>query len=375
MTPSRTKELVIQRHLTNTLLQAPVLPPMARSPKDLGVEHPTRPLEADVVEAVASALHGGQTHYVDVPGMPRLRELLAGWLQSMGIRAYTADHVLVTAGVQEARFLSIQVVGDLMGGIALPDVVHPGVLKAAGVRGLRVHRLPTEEGRGFLPTLPGIQEALANGVRLLYLESPVRLTGAAFDAASVREIARLLEEHDAAAIWDQGLAPWAEECPFLAAEPNMGERTVVLGEAWPGAGLESMLLGYLAARPEWLEKMRSQKQVISICTSTPSQLAGIEVAGRYPEVRAEQFGAMARLRQWAVEQARNLSLEPLPGATVNLLALRLREDGRAKARLQTKGLEVAWGEDFGAPGILRLAMTSERALAEAFAALGEATTV
>lgn len=372
MTPSRTKELVIQRNLTNALLQAPVLPPMARSPQDLSVEHPTRPLDGDVVEAVASALHGGQTHYVDVPGMPRLRELVAEWLQSMGIRAYTAEHVLVTAGVQEARFLSIQVVGDLLDGVALPDVVHPGALKATGVRRLRVRRLPTEEDQGFLPTLSGIQEALEGGVRLLYMESPVRLTGAFFDSASVREIARLLREHDAAAIWDQGLAPWAEGCPSLAAEPGMGERTVVLGEAWPGVGLESMLLGYLAAKPEWLEKMRSQKQVISICTSTPSQLAGMELAGRYPEVHAEQFGALARLRQWAVERARSLSLEALPGATVNLLALRPGDGEGAKVRLRGKGVEVVWGEDFGAPGVLRLAMTSESALAEALAALGGA---
>lgn len=372
MANSRTKGFVIQRHLANALLQAPVLPSMARSPQDLGVEHPTRPLEGDVVEAVTSALHGGQTHYVDVPGMPRLRELVAEWLQSMGISAYTADHVLVTAGMQEARFLSIQVVGDLLDGVALPDVVHPGTLKAAGVRRLRVHRLPTEKDQGFLPTLSGIREALEKGCRLLYLESPVRLTGAAFDAATVREIARLLKEHDAATVWDQGLAPWAEGCPFLAAEPGMGERTVVLGEAWPGAGLESMPLGYLATKPEWLEKMRSQKQVISICTSTPSQLAGMELAVRYPQVHAEQFGALARLRQWAVERARSLSLEALPGATVNLLALHLKDGEGAKARLRGKGIEVAWGEEFGAPGVLRLAMTSESALAEAFSALGEA---
>lgn len=372
MTPSQTKELVIHRNLANPLLQAPALSPMARSPVDLGVEHPTRPLEKDVGEAVASALHGGQTHYVDVPGMPRLRELVAEWLQSMGLHAYTADHVLVTAGAQEARFLTIQVLGDLLGDIALPDVIHPGALKATGVRRLRLHRLSTEEDRGFLPTLSGIREVLEGGCRLLYLESPVRLTGAAFDAASVREIARLLQEHDAAVIWDQGLAPWAESCPFLAAEPGMEERTAVLGEAWPGAGLESMLLGYLAAKQEWLERMRSQKQVISICTSTPSQLAGMELAGRYPEVHAEQFGALARLRRWAVERARSLSLEALPGATANLLALRPKDGKGAKARLRGKEVEVAWGEDFGAPGVLRLAMTSESALAEAFAALSEA---
>ncbi len=373
MAHSQTKELVIQRHQANALLQAPVLSPMKRSPEDLSVDHPTRPLEAEVVEAVASALHGGQTHYVDVPGMPRLRELLAGWLQAMGVGPYAADHVLVTAGVQEARFLSIQVLGDLLGGVALPDVVHPGALKAAGVRRLRVHRLPTEGAQGFLPTLSGIREALAGGVRLFYLESPVRLTGAAFDMASVKEIAHALQEHDAAVIWDQGLAPWVEGCPFLAAEPDLAERTVVLGEAWPGAGLESMLLGYLAAKQEWLEMMRSQKQVISICTSTPSQLAGMELAGRYPQIHAEQVRALARLRQWAVEQARGLSLEVLPGAAVNLLALRLRDSERANARLREKGLEVAWGEEFGAPGVLRLAMTSESALAKAFAALREAT--
>lgn len=372
MTKPRTKELVIQRHLVNNFLQAPVLSPMPRSERDLAVEHPTRPLEASVAKAVAVALHGGQTHYVDVPGMPRLRELVAEWLRTTGAGSYAADHVLVTAGVQEARFLSIQVLGELLDGVALPTVVHPGALKAAGVRTLKVHRLPTEEVQGFLPTLSGIRKILEAGCRLLYLESPVRLTGAAFQAASVAEIARLLEEHDAAAIWDRGLAPWAQGCASLAAESGMLERTVVLGEAWPGAGLESMPLGYVATKQEWLERMRSQKQVISICTSTPSQLAGVELAGRYPEIHAEQFGAMARRRQWAVEQAEDLSVPPLTGNSVNVLALRLRDGEKVEAHLGEKGLEVAWGRDFGAPGVVRLAMTSDAALAEAFAALRKA---
>ncbi len=371
MAHSRTKEEVIQRHLANALLQAPILSPMAHSPRDLGVEHPTRPLEAEVVDAVAEALHGGQTHYVDVPGMPRLRELVAEWLKKAGTGGYSADQVLVTAGMQEARFLSLQVVGDLLGGVALPNVVHPGARKAAGVRRVRLHTLPTEEATGFLPTLDGIRKALEDGCRLLYLESPVRLSGAAFDTASVQELARLLREFDAAAIWDQGLAPWVADYVSLAAEPGMTDRVIALGEAWPGAGLESLPLGYVAAKEEWLERMRSQKQVISICTSTPSQLAGIPLAERYPQIHAEQFQALERRRKQALERVEALSLKPLPGKAVNLLALRLRESGAVKAHLQEKGLRVAWGEDFGAPGVVRLALTAEDALAEALGTLGE----
>jgi len=365
----RTKNVIIQKHLANELLQAPILSPIRRSQRDLSVDHPTMQADPEIVEYAASALRQGQTHYVDVPGIAPLREALAGYLQGMGLAGYQQDNVLVTAGMQEARFLSVQIVGDLFGGLALPDVVHPGARKAAGVRRLDVQSMTTDEVGGFLPKLSEVQKALERGCKLLYLESPVRLTGAAFDREAVREMARVVAEFDAAVIWDQGLAPWVANYASLGAEPGMEERVVVLGEAWPGMGLESWFVAYVAAKEDWLEHIRSQKQIMSICTSTPSQFAAVKAAELYPSSHSGQFQELLNLREEALELAEGLAAQPLKGSAVNLIALRMQNPDQARAALRNGGFEFADGADFGAPDVLRLSVTPDNAVAEALKSL------
>ncbi len=368
MAGPQTKEMIIQRHMANELLQAPILLPVQRAQgQDLSMDQPTMQPDPAIVESAATALEQGQTHYVDVPGITPLREALAAYLKDMGLVGYGQANVLVTAGIQECRFLSIQMIGESFGCIALPEVVHPGARKAAGVRQIDVKFLPVDAQNGMLPTLSGMREALEGGCRLLYFESPVRLTGATFDAAIVKEIAGMIEEFDAGAIWDQGLAPWVQDVQYasLGAQPGMAERVVVFGEAWPGVGLESWFIGYVAANEDWVENMRSQKQIMSICTSTPSQFAALKAAELYPNLYAGQLLELVQSRQEALELVRRLGAEPLNGVAVNLIALRVSDPARASAALREGGFWFADGADFGAQDVFRLSVTTDNAIVEA----------
>ncbi len=365
MSGSQTKQTIIEQHKANALLQAPTLSPMGRSRgNDLSVDQPTMSPVPAIIERAMTALEQGQTHYVPVPGIDPLREALSAYLKDMGAVGYGPPRILVTAGIQESRFLSIQMIGDQCAGIALPQVVHPGARKAAGVRALDVSFLPVEAENGMLPSVSSIRECLENGCGLLYLESPSRLTGAIFDAATVQQIAALLEEFDAAAIWDQGLAPWVHDETFtsLGAQPGMAERVALLGEAWPGMGLESWQIGYIAANEEWWEYMRSQKQIMSICTSTPSQFAAVQAAELYGDLHPEQRVELAEFKRQALAQLSKLNVKPLPGTTVNLIALQASGTRDIGTALHKGDFSFADGTDFGAAGVVRLSVTPDNAI-------------
>lgn len=368
MPHSETKQRIIQRHLGNALLQAPALSAMQRAPGlDLSADQPTSPLDGEMVESAWRALEQGQTHYVDVPGIMPLREALAHHLAGMGLDGYLPASVLVAAGIQEARFLALQMIGDLFGKVGLPEVVHPGAAKAAGVRRLAVQTLPVDPDRGRLPTLDGMRAALRSGCKLLYLESPGRLTGAIYDSASLAEIATLIKEFQAGVIWDQGMAPWVAPGHYasLGAQPEMTARVALLGEAWPGLGLESLAVGYLAATEDWLEDIRSQKQIMAICTSTPSQYAAVAAPGVYEREHAGQYARLAAAREQAARRAEALGVTVLPGAAANVLALRPRKAAPIAGRLAAAGFHFADGTDFGAPGVIRLSVTFDDTIARA----------
>lgn len=359
---SKTKQWIIQRHLDNALLQTAIHTPMAQHASDISVDQPSIAVDERMIDSAFSALQQGQTHYVDVPGIQPLRDKLAGFMTELGLQGYDPVNMIVTAGVQEARFLSLQMIGEAQGGVGLPTIVDPGARLAIGVRLIPVTAIPADPATG-LATLDGIAATLAGGCKLVYLESPSRLTGAAYDAAAVQTIADLLAQHDAGAIWDQGLAPWTEGYVSLASRPGMAERVIALGEAWPGVGLESWYLGYIATPTRWFEPMRSQKQVIAICTSTASQYAALAAADVYAGCHTAQRGQLAASRQAAQASLEQAGALALPGGAASVLAVRV--SNAQHQALAKAGVTVADGAAFGAAGVVRLATGNNAALGKA----------
>jgi len=363
-----TRQALNQRRRSNTLLQSAILSPLQRGPNDLSVDQLTAPLPPSVVERTIQALEQGNTHYVDVPGVAALRDALREFVKHVSTPPASFEEIMVTAGVQEARFLALQILGDGYGSLALPDVCDPGAYLAIGARPLELRRLPVDEAGDRLPTLDGIRAVLEDGCRLLYLESPSRLSGAVFAAATLEAIAELLVQHDGSVIVDQGLAPWVASGEYvsIAALPGMAQRSVLLGEALPGIGLEGMYVAYLAAPSDWLPKLTAQKQIMAICTSTPSQFAAIAAAELYASLHAEQLRSLQAQHKQARELAEQAGLAPLPGAAANLLAV-APEGAAFIAELERRGYRFADGAAFGAPGTLRMLVTLENTLAAALA--------
>jgi arginine:pyruvate transaminase len=371
MAGSQTKQRIIERHRANRWLQTASLGGPQQDALDLSVDQPTSEPHRSLVDSAATALAQGQTHYVEVPGIKPLREKLAAYLAAMGVAGYEMANVLITAGMQESRFLSIQKIGETFGAIGVPDVVHPGVRQAIGVRPLEVKPIAVDRAAGMTPALASIRTVLEGGCRLLYLESPVRLTGAAIEPAAVAAIAGLAQEFDAAVIWDQGLAPWVYGAlPYvsLGSQPGMAEHAMLLGEAWPGMGLESWFAGYIAARPDWWEMMRAQKQAMAICTSTPTQFAALQAAERYDDEHSAHLETLGQYHHEAAKRLDRLESEALPGSTVNLIAVAAPDPSsadRQRTRLQEAGFVIADGAAFGAPGVLRIAITPDNRIADA----------
>lgn len=371
MSTSTTIQRILERHQSNTGLSAPFLAPVPSDPSDLAGDQPSSPPAEGIIERAARALREGQTHYVDVPGIAALREVIVRDVERTGSVGYTVDTAVVTAGIQESRFLSIQSLVGEDGVMALPEVVHPGARKAAGLRPLDVRTLPVDAAAGSIPTVDGIRAALESGVRLLYLESPVRLTGAVFGTEQVAAIADLLTQFDAHVIIDQGLTPWVDPGArtALAGRADMRERVTLIGELFPGRGLEGWGIGYLATTSSHVGTVTKWKQVMSICTSTPSQFAALAAAEDDDEARAALSERLGTERQAAAEAAEAAGFTVEPGVALSVIAVRHTRLDEQRAALEAAGVRCAEGRDFGAADVLRLAVTTSGTTAKALAQL------
>ena len=350
---SQTKAEILAAHDANAALNAPALAPVARHAKDLGADGMLSPLDERIIAAASEALEAGQTHYVDVPGIAPLRAEIASSLNRATGARYEPGNIIVTAGVQESRFLTIQMIGANYDSIAVPAVAHPGLQKALGVRARNIVSLPAAAARAYLPAIDAIADAVAGGCRLLYLESPSRLSGAAYTSEDLAAIAQLLGDSGAAAIWDGGLAPWVDGgCGSLASAEASPAQVTTIGEACPGMGLASWFIGYIAAPEAQIPAMQSQKQIMAICTSTAAQYAALEASSLFEEAHGSKLAQLTRLRSGMAESAAALSLDVIAGAAQNIMALRV--SAGAAAKLRGAGFDFADGAAFGAPGVIRL---------------------
>lgn len=357
---SQTKAEILAQHEANAALNTPLPGPIARDAKDLGADGALSPLDERIIAASSEALEAGQTHYVDVPGIAPLRAAIAEYLNTSFAAPCGSSNIIVTAGLQESRFLTIQKIGENFDSIGVPAVAHPGVRKALGVRKRNIVSLAVDAVRGYLPPIDAIADAVADGCRLLYLESPSRLSGAAYTSDEVAAIAQLLGENGAAAIWDQGLAPWVDgSCRSLASTEAAPAQITVIGEAFPGMGLASWFIGYIAAPEDQIPAMQSQKQIMAICTSTAAQFAALEAGSHFDDAHRARLAQLRRVKSEITAAATDLNLNVIAGDALNIIALRAAAG--AAAKLRGAGYDFADGGDFGAPTVIRLNVNSTTA--------------
>ncbi|MEE3254907.1 MAG: pyridoxal phosphate-dependent aminotransferase [Chloroflexota bacterium] len=233
-------------------------------------------LDGEAVKASYSALKSGQTHYVDVPGIPELRAAAAEYAMSHGVQNVTSDNIIITSGVQESRFLASQVVTAPGGKVALPKVAHPGNRLALSLRGCQLYESECDEQSGWLMASDMFNSDSVVGSDTVLIENPSRFSGAIYQSNLLGK----LGVNSQTAVIDIGLSPWlnsADQAMQINLEdPNRS--VIAVGELWPGLGIEPQGLGFIAAPMGIAEKIVSMKQVLSICTSTAAQYAALEVS-------------------------------------------------------------------------------------------------
>jgi aspartate/methionine/tyrosine aminotransferase len=311
--------------------------------------------DRSVIQKIMDSLRNGDTHYVEVPGNGELRRCIGEYLDSSGLAR--GGEVMVTAGVQEARFLTMQVLGKTRGSMAMPQVVHPGVREVLALRDLECEYLEVAADQRMLVSPAALREMSA-AVKVLYIESPSRLTGACYAREEIAEIAVQCRDRQIALIVDAGLHPWLEDRgESLPPGLQIDDRTCVIGEAWPGAGIEELYIGYIAASEATMKRLTIQKQVISICTSAPSQNGAIAAGGDYPGRRTQILAAMREIRQRLESKLHDGGVDVLPGPVVGFTVC--RSDSALRNKLEAAKVGYADSTWFGRPGFIQLPVTEQ----------------
>jgi aspartate/methionine/tyrosine aminotransferase len=267
----------------------------------LGRGDPDFHTPAHIVAAAKAALDANQHHYTGPTGLLPLRAAIAKDLtESYGLD-YTADEIVVTAGVQESimlcmlalvapgdevlitspRFTTYDTAVHLCGGVPVP--------------------VPTVEANDFALDVAEIEARITPRTRMFVMVSPNNPTGAVTPPAVIRQIAALAIKHDILIIADEIYAKMIyapNEHLSIATLPGMKERTITLNGFSKTYAMTGWRVGYLAAPLDFVEKVTEPRHTLSINTCTVSQHAALAALTGPQEPLHAMLAEYAERRDW-----------------------------------------------------------------------------
>ncbi len=267
----------------------------------LGRGDPDFHTPAHIVEAAKAALDANAHHYTGPTGLPQLRAAIVADLKASYGLDYTADEIVVTAGVQESimlcmlalcapgdevlitspRFTTYDTAVHLCGGVPVP--------------------VPTYEKDDFALDVAEIEARITPRTRMFVLVSPNNPTGAVTPPDVIRKIADLAVKHDILIIADEIYAKMIyapNEHLSIATLPGMKERTVTLNGFSKTYAMTGWRVGYLAAPLDFVEKVTEPRHTLSINTCTVSQHAALAALTGPQEPLADMLADYAARRDW-----------------------------------------------------------------------------
>jgi aspartate/methionine/tyrosine aminotransferase len=254
-----------------------------------------------IVAAAKAALDANAHHYTGPTGLPPLRAAIAKDLKDSYGLDYTADEIVVTAGVQESimlcmlalvapgdevlitspRFTTYDTAVHLCGGVPVP--------------------VPTVEANDFALDVAEIEARITPRTRMFVMVSPNNPTGAVTPPAVICQIAALAIKHNILVIADEIYAKMIyapNEHLSIATLPGMKERTITLNGFSKTYAMTGWRVGYLAAPLDFVEKVTEPRHALSINTCTVSQHAALAALTGPQEPLHAMLAEYAERRDW-----------------------------------------------------------------------------
>lgn len=227
---------------------------------------------AHIKQAAAEALSRGFVHYTANAGLLQLREAIAATLaRYKGVRYDPATEILVTAGGQEAMYLTLQAFLEPGDEVLVPDPGFGPFYSCVRLAGGVPVGVPLVAEDNFAPDLEAARHLLTSRTRAIIVNSPHNPTGGVLTSAQVEAICRFAHDHGLVVLSDEAYDHLVYEgLNFItpAALPEMRERTVIWGSLSKTYAMTGWRIGYLAAPPALVAAaVKIQQNVmLSLCS-------------------------------------------------------------------------------------------------------------
>jgi aspartate/methionine/tyrosine aminotransferase len=223
--------------------------------------------------ALRAIEEGGHDQYPPSPGIPELRQAIAGrYGPLLGRTLDPATEVTVTCGCTEAlaaSFLGLVNPGDEVILIEPFYDAYPVHVALTGA----VPKYVTLRPPDFALDLEELESVFSSNTKAIVVNNPHNPTGRVFDIGELSAIAALCQQHDAIAITDEVYEEMTYGRPHvrLADLPGMWDRTLTLSSLGKTFSLTGWKVGWGIGPQHLTAGLRAAHQFMTFTTPTPVQ--------------------------------------------------------------------------------------------------------
>ena len=260
-----------------------------------------------VKDAAIQAIRDGMTKYTAVDGIAPLKQaIIAKFKRDNGIE-YTPKQITVNSGGKHTLFNALVATIDKGDEVIIPApywVSYPDIVQFAG--GTPVIVMATA-AQNYKITPEQLEAAITPKTRWLILNSPSNPTGAAYDAAELKELGEVLLRHPHVLLLSDDMYEhiWYAQSPFatmLQVCPELYDRTLTMNGASKAYAMTGWRIGYAAGPQVIMDVVKNFQDHSTSNPSSISQAAAIEALNGPQDFIAERIAIFQARRDAVVSK-------------------------------------------------------------------------
>ncbi len=225
----------------------------------LAVGEPDFPTPSHIIEAAKKALDDGFTRYTAVPGMPELRQAVAGYFSKFYSIDCRFDEVMISNGGKQCLYNILQAMLDPGDEALIPGpywVSYPALVQLA--QGVPV-MVSTEPEDNFLVNPESLEKHVTANTKVLILNTPSNPTGCHYSQEALSSLAQWAASRDIFVIcdeiYDQLVYPPAKPASLCGFWAKNKDKVAVVSGLSKTFAMTGWRVGYVLAHSELIRSM------------------------------------------------------------------------------------------------------------------------
>lgn len=245
----------------------------------LEIGEPDFDTPSNVIEAGATAMRKGWTHYGPSAGLPELRQAIAEYVSRTRNVKVSSDEVVVVPGGKPIIFFTILSLIDEADEVIYPNPGFPIYESMINYVGGRAVPIQLREDRDFSLDVNELASLINDRTRLIIINSPQNPTGGVLSRRDIEQIAGAIGDRNVMVLSDEiysRLLFDGTQHFSIMSLPGMQERTILLDGFSKTYAMTGWRMGYGVMRPDFAAHITRLMTNSNSCTASFTQVAGIE---------------------------------------------------------------------------------------------------